>query len=145
MPDVEQYVPIAEPITVRWNDMDAFGHVNNVVYFVFFETARIKYFEKLAMFDREGFDNRGPALVSTTCNFRKQVHYPATLVCTARVVKLGNSSITSEHTIADQANGAIVADGSAVAAWTDYNQSRSAPLPDHLRDAIRRMERRDDL
>ncbi len=137
--------PIAERIEVRWNDMDAFGHVNNVVYFTFFETARIKYFERVAMFDREGFGNQGPALVSTTCNFRKQVHYPATLICTAQVLKLGNSSITFEHIITDESTGSVVADGQGIAVWTDYNQGKSTPMPEHLRAAIREVEGRDGL
>ncbi len=73
------------PVSVRWGDMDAMGHVNNVIYLQYLESARIGYFETLSGWDgrTEGSGRQGPVLVSQTFNYRRMVFYPAEALCGA--------------------------------------------------------------
>lgn len=134
-----------EPIEVRWSDMDAMGHVNNATYFTYFEAARLRYFETVGLWTMGGGPKEGPALVSATANFRAQVHYPASLEVGARVARIGSKSFTFEHAIVRKGSDEIVADGQTVTAWVDYGAGKAIPVPDALREAIARLEGRDDL
>ncbi len=69
--------PVRLPITVQWGDMDAFQHVNNVVYFRWFESARMRLFEAIGF---TGSDVVGPILHSTSCRYRAPIYYPDALV-----------------------------------------------------------------
>ena len=86
-------------VDVRWGDMDAFGHVNNAKYFTYCESARIRYFEELDLEAYREHESHGPAVVSATCNFIRQVHYPATLDVGVRAAKIGRSSFTLDYVI----------------------------------------------
>ena len=67
------------PLEVRWGDMDAYGHVNNAKYFTYCESARMSYFDAVRLDEFRGAESHGPAVVTATCNFRRQVHHPASL------------------------------------------------------------------
>jgi acyl-CoA thioester hydrolase len=129
-----------ERISVRWGDMDAIGHVNNAKYFTYCESVRISYFEAIELWRFREHDRQGPALVSATCNFRQQVHYPAELDVGARTSEIRNRSFTLEYEIYRRDSGELVADGSSVVAWVDYEANKAIPIPDELRAAIRRFE-----
>jgi len=124
------------PITVRWGDMDAYGHVNNAVFGTYFETARMKFFEHTRIFDHREGERHAPAVVSVTINFRQQLHYPAELECGIRCVKTGTKSFALEHTIFRACTDEIVADGTTVMAWVDYAEGKAVPLPDGLKAAL---------
>ena len=139
------------PVDVRWGDMDAYGHVNNARYFTYCESARIRYFEAVELeASRAGRDSsadqEGPAVVSATCNFRRQVHYPAKLEVGARASKVGRSSFDLEYVIRYRAEdpsgrgGEVVADGGSVVVWVDYAAGKSAPLPKSLKERIRQLD-----
>jgi acyl-CoA thioester hydrolase len=129
-----------EPVTVRWGDMDALGHVNNAKYFTYCESARISYFNAIELWKHREHDRQGPALVAATLNFRQQVHYPAALEVGARVSEIRNRSFTLEYAIYRQGTDDLVADGTSVVAWTDYEVNKSVSLPEALRAAIQRLE-----
>lgn len=127
-------------VLVRWGDMDAFSHVNNAQYFTYCESARIAYFERLGIgLDRSAVQ-QAPAVVTATCNFLRQVHYPATLEVGVRTVKVGRSSFTLEYGIYLQDTEERVADGSSVVVWVDYQAEKAMPLPDNLRQQIRDID-----
>ena len=117
---------------VRWGDMDAFGHVNNTVYFRYFEQARVEW---LTQGGRTMVaDGKGPVGVNAFCNFYRQLEYPANLVITQYLSHPGRSSCDVWMTIerADQP-GQIVADGGATIVWVDFAASRAVPLPPWVR------------
>jgi acyl-CoA thioester hydrolase len=129
-----------QPIEVRWGDMDAFGHVNNARYFTYCESARILYFETLE-FDRyRATEKHGPAVVTATCNFHRQVHYPKALEVGARAIKIGGKSFTLEYAVYHAGSNELVADGSSVVAWVDYGIGQAVPLPAALKQRIREFD-----
>src|SRR5262245_14878734 len=96
-PEELRDLPIVVEIPVQWGDQDAFGHVNNAVYFRWFESARIAYLEAVKLGDRTAAGGLGPILAAIDCNYRRQVKYPDTIRVGARVTRIGRSSIGIEH------------------------------------------------
>jgi len=68
--------PVVIEVPVAWGEMDAFGHVNNIVYFRYFESARLAYFYKLDLIDMMTKTGIGPILASTSCRFKIPLTYP---------------------------------------------------------------------
>jgi acyl-CoA thioester hydrolase len=122
--------------TVRWGDMDALGHVNNAVYFVYCESARMAFFESTDLRSHTQGGRFGPALATATCNFRQQVHHPATLDVGLQVGRVGTKSFTLEYGLFRRGEDQPVADGSSVVVWVDYESGSSAPLPEALKQAL---------
>ena len=129
-----------EPIEVRWADMDSFGHVNNARYFTYCESARMSWFGAIELDRFKEAPEHGPALVSATCNFRQQVHHPASLDVGVRATRIGGKSFTLDYGIFLRHTGTLVADGTSVVVWVDYSVGAAIPLPDALRERIREFD-----
>jgi acyl-CoA thioester hydrolase len=120
---------------IRWGDMDAFGHVNNTVYFRYMETARIAFLEETA--GRTDTASEGPVIVTAYCTFSKQLKYPGRIEVRTFVGTPGRSSIEVTHEIRlvdDNGNADVVhAEGGAKVVWVNYAAEKSVPLPEALK------------
>lgn len=129
---------ISQP--VAWGDMDAFGHLNNTVYFRYFESARIAYFEQIGMLDYMRETGIGPILAHTECRFRIPLRYPDTVLLDARVRELNETDFYMDYrVISEQAND-VAAIGSGRIVCVDYKSSGKVPVPEKLRTAIEAVE-----
>ena len=126
------------PMTVRWGDMDALGHVNNVQYFRYGESGRIAYFDSLEKDDPKFWKEYGIILASMACDFLAQVHYPAELELGTRVTRLGRSSLNMQTAIFQ--DGKVVAVLRGVMVWFDYTAQKTLPIPESVRAWIRARE-----
>ena len=124
---------------VAWGEMDAFGHVNNANYLRWFESARIAYFEKIAM-SRSAQDASPwvPILARATVDFRKPVTYPDTITVEATVTKFGNTSFTMAYRAMSASLG-LVAEGEAIVVVLD-GSGQKVRLPDELKKAVELLE-----
>ena len=119
-------------IPIRWGDMDAMGHVNNTVYFLYLETIRIDFFSSInCVPDPKG---QGPVIVNAFCNFYKQLEYPGDVLAKMYVSDPARTTFESWCTLerADQP-GLVYAAGGATTIWVDFPQQKAVPLPDHIR------------
>jgi acyl-CoA thioester hydrolase len=135
--------PVVIRWPVQWGDQDAFGHVNNTIYFRWFESVRLEYLSLVPLTRHE--DSRlivGPILAHIGCNFRRQTKFPDHVQIAARVTRLGNSSFTMVHSLYSEALGAIAADGDSTLVVFDYRQQRPCPIPAEVRAAIEKLEGR---
>jgi acyl-CoA thioester hydrolase len=138
--------PIRLEIPVAWGEMDAMGHVNNIVYLRWFECARIAYFERLgwlAMLRAEGV---GPILHSTQARFRAPVVWPDTITVGARIAPFEAGvaepdRFTMFYEVRSQALERVAADGSGVVVSYDYRRGAKTPLPAGIRAQIAELER----
>ena len=126
--------PVMVEFPVRWGEMDALGHVNNSVFFRWFESARI------AFFDRTGFPtlNDGdlaPILAKTTCEFVVPIVYPADVRVSTGVSRIGTSSLTMEYRV-DVEGTTLAARGEAVVVLVDSQTGKSHPIPELVRERI---------
>lgn len=132
--------PIVLAYPVHWGDQDSFGHVNNCVYFRWFESARIAYCDRLGLDITSHGQSLAPIMAAISCDFRLPINYPDTIQVGARVVRIGRTSMTMEHAILSEAAGAIAAQASSVLVVFDYKAQRPHPVPPAVREAIAALE-----
>lgn len=138
-PNPLQDFPVVVEQAVRWGDLDAFGHVNNTVFFQYFESARIAYFEAVGFGTVRGKGGVGPILHSTQCRFRLPLGYPDTLKVGARVTTLEQDRFLMEYRILSAQRGAVAADGSGLIVAFDYSTQAKAELPTAVVERIRAL------
>jgi acyl-CoA thioester hydrolase len=123
-------------LDVAWGEMDALGHVNNVRYIAWAETARIRFFEQLGMSTRPE-DPVGPILARIESDYLEPVEYPAQVTVGIRPEKVGNTSLTLAHEIWITGDpGRVVARGRAVVVLIDYATQEKVRVPDSVRVAL---------
>ena len=120
-------------IEVRFRDCDAMGHVNNAVYFTYFEQARAVMAETLGLRRELAQAGLGVILAHASCDYKAQVVFGDQVDVGMRTVALGRTSFTSEFEALRVRDDAVVAVGKAVQAVFDYDAGRTMPIPDGLR------------
>lgn len=134
--------PVHVELPVCWGEMDAYGHVNNIVYFRYFENARLEYFRQLDWFDLGRASGVGPILAATEARFRKPLTYPDTIRVACRVADIQADRFTIEHLVFSSRLNAVAAEGKGLIVIFDYDKGCKAELPEELRRRIEEMERR---
>ena len=132
--------PVVIEVPVAWGDMDAFQHVNNTVYFRFFESARIAYFEKLDLMVFMEQTGIGPILAATDCRFKIPLTYPDRVSIGARVVSTETDRFTMDYVAVSHQHGQIAAKGQGQLVAFDYKKGKKSELPDVLKRRIAALE-----
>lgn len=127
-------------VPVAWGEQDLFGHVNNIVYFRYFESVRMHYLERIGTLRSHREQGIGVILASTTCDFKRPVEWPESLRIVTGTTHIGNTSFTMAYRITNEA-GAIVAEGTSVQVMYDYNAGQKVPIPATVRKAIEELQR----
>jgi acyl-CoA thioester hydrolase len=125
---------------VAWSDMDVFRHVNNTVYFRWFENARVAYLERVRFCGEEEQGGISAIIHSTQCRYRRPVVYPDRVHTGARTVEVGSDRFVMEYRVVSERQQAIAAEGSAIVVSYDYRAGRKAPLPEMVRRLIAEVE-----
>ncbi len=169
----ENTFPSWYPVQIRFRDLDPLAHVNNTVYFTYFEEARSYYFDQLKPWleqwpSREEHqevesiishpphnpriqtrpDGRhyGILIKEMTCTYMLPLVRSDTVEVGVRVVRVGRTSFVMEHQIRDtteRERERIFATGKSVLVWCNYLTGRPHPVPPSLRNAFEQMERRE--
>ena len=132
--------PVTVEQPVQWGEQDGFGHINNMYFIRWFESARIAYLAKCGV--ELTTDGVGPILAAVKCNFRRQVKYPATVIVGSRITRIGRSSMSMEHAMWNKATGELVADGDSTVVMFDYQNQKSAEVSVNTRQRIESLEGR---
>ncbi|MGY4531449.1 acyl-CoA thioester hydrolase [Pseudomonas sp. TE3786] len=124
-----------QPITTRWHDNDVYGHVNNVTYYSFFDSAVNTYLIEVG-----GLDIHGGAVVgfvvSSSCDYFASIAFPERIEIGLRVGKLGNSSVQYELAVFKAGEDEACAAGRFVHVFVDRESNRPVSIPDGLRKAL---------
>lgn len=131
--------PVVAAVPVAWGEMDSLGHVNNIIYFRYFETARIVYLERSGLMEVMKRSGIGPILARTSATYKKPVRYPDTLSVGARVATIGTTSFVMEYLVVSETLG-TVAFGDAVIVTYDYAKGAKTPVPDEVVKAVEALE-----
>jgi len=127
------------PITVRFRDIDALGHVNNAVFFTYLETARVEYMHRVVFRTRaRKLSETGLILARISCEFKKPIFYGQPVEVGTRVVEMRNSSFATEQRI--EADGKLAALAHGVLVHYDYQASKSVRIPDEFRARVEMFE-----
>jgi len=123
------------PITTRWSDNDIYGHVNNVIYYSYFDSVTNRF-----LIERGGLDiHTGDVVgfvVSSACEYRSPISYPQAVEAGLRVNRLGNSSVQYGIGVFLAGAQAPSAYGSFTHVFVDRASSRPVPIPQRLRAAL---------
>jgi acyl-CoA thioester hydrolase len=126
------------PISTRWSDNDIYGHVNNVTYYSYFDTAANRY-----LIEEGGLDISDGSIVgyvvNSGCAYHAPLTYPEPVEAGLRVDRLGNSSVQYGLAIFRAGGDVAVAHGHFVHVFVDRAENSSVPIPTGLRAALERI------
>jgi acyl-CoA thioester hydrolase len=135
-----QDYPVTIEIPVAWGEMDAFQHLNNVVYFRYFESVRIAYFDAIEVMAVMETTGVGPILAETRCRYRVPLTFPDTVTVGARASALAPQGFMMQYVVASHRHGKIAAEGDGRIVTIDYAGGGKVPLPDVVRERIQALE-----
>jgi acyl-CoA thioester hydrolase len=135
--------PTVVMLPVLWGDMDSFQHVNNAVFFRWFETARIEYLETSRLRELLTDASLGPILAAISCNYRRQVRHPDNVLVGARVTRIGRTSMTMIHLAYSLKQQSVIADGDSTIVSFNYQANESQPIPESVRLRLAQVEGRE--
>ena len=134
-PQPRSAYPVFRPITTRWMDNDVYGHVNNVVYYSWFDTAVNAYLIEQGALDIDVGQVIG-LVIETQCNYFAPLAFPQTVHAGIRVAHMGTSSVRYEVGLFAEGSETAAACGHFVHVYVDRESRRPAPLPDVLKTTL---------
>lgn len=134
-PEPRSAYKVFRPITTRWMDNDVYGHVNNVVYYSWFDTAVNAHLIEQGVLDIHAGTTIG-LVIETQCNYFAPLAFPQTIEAGIRVARLGSSSVRYEVGLFAQGEPLCAARGHFVHVYVDRETRRPVPLPTPLRTTL---------
>jgi acyl-CoA thioester hydrolase len=138
-PEGRQAYKAFRPITTRWMDNDVYGHVNNVVYYSWFDTAVNATLIEHGVLDIHGGQTIG-LVIETQCNYFAPLAFPQTIEAGIRVAKLGTSSVRYEVGLFAQGQAQCAAKGHFVHVYVDRASRRPVTLPAPLKQFLETLQ-----
>jgi len=126
--------PVLRDVPTRWADNDAYGHVNNVVYYAWFDTAVNAFLIENGVLDIAG-DVIG-LVGETSCRYHASVAFPETVTLGLRVARVGGSSVVYELAVFAEGEGEAAAEGRFVHVYVDAKTRRPASVPEAMRRVL---------
>jgi acyl-CoA thioester hydrolase len=124
-----------EPIETRWADNDVYGHINNVTYYAYFDTAVNRRLAAAGLLDIEQGEMIG-LVVETGCRYHAPAAFPDRLEAGVKVARIGTSSVRYEIAIFREGEETALAEGYFTHVYVDRATRRPSPLPDRWRDVL---------
>lgn len=135
MSELTKY-PVIYEQKVAWGDMDAFGHVNNVIFYRYIESARLAYLDILNILEAPLLT----VVLSSQCQYLKPVVYPDHLKVSVRIVELRNSAFRMQYEIWSEAQKCTVAHAEAVLVCVNKDNMQKTKIPEHIVQKIKEIE-----
>lgn len=132
--------PVAIELPVQWGELDAYGHLNNTVFFRYFESARMAYLDLCGFSDLYERDRIGPILHSTECRFRVALYHPDTVLVGARTIQIERDRFVMGYSVVSRSQAKVAADGRGTLVSFDYKTRTKVALPESVRLAIEELE-----
>ena len=126
------------PLSTRWMDNDMFGHINNVIYYSFFDTAVTHFLIEAGCLSL----NKNPIVfyvVHTSCNFITSLSYPEEIEAGVMLKKIGKTSITYGVSVFKKGAISAAAYGEFIHVLVDRNINKSIPIPENIRQTIQSL------
>lgn len=133
--ELAQY-PIVYDQKIAWGDMDAFGHVNNVIFYRYIESARLAYLDQLNILSEPLLT----VVLSNQCHYLKPVVYPDQLKVGVKVEEIRNSAFRMKYTLYSEEQKSIVANAEAVIVCVDKTSMQKIKIPEYIVDKIKQLE-----
>jgi len=122
-------------IKLDWSEMDLFGHINNVAYFKYVQSARVNYLESVGINTADPENKLSFAVAASSCNFKQPLYFPGEIVVKTKTDWIKNTSLQLTHLICNQKNQ-ISAEAIDVIVLFDYATQKKVNIPDTVRQKI---------
>ena len=132
--------PVVVTLPVVWGEIDAMQHVNNAVYFRYFESARTAYFEKLGVWRLTRQSGLGVILASINCRFRIPLTYPDTVSVGVRAIRLEADRFIIDHCVVSHKHQKIAAEGEGLMICYDYREQKKTLMSETMKQEIENLE-----
>ena len=132
--------PVKIELPVQWGDMDAFNHVNNAMYFKYFESVRIAYFEKLGVMGTDTDDNVAPILAETSCRFKMPLNFPDRILVGASITENHSHGFLMEYAVYSQQLKRITSVGTGRVVMLNYATHEKVKVDEKLQAKIKTLE-----
>lgn len=120
---------------IDWSEMDLFGHVNNVAYFKYFQSARVHFLTHLGINTSNPKDSQSFVVAECFCSYHQPLYYPDEIQIQTKVIWVKNSSFQLQHLIINSSN-ALCATGKDVIVLYDYSKNEKVLISDDIRILI---------
>jgi acyl-CoA thioester hydrolase len=141
MEDVLSACTVTMNIPVACGEIDAMGNINNNIYFRYFETVRIEYFNRLDMMGYARESGIGPILASTECHYKLPLQYPDMVIAGTKILSMEEDRFVMGYEVFSIKHKRIAADGNGVIVTYDYHNNKKVPIPDVLKAKIMELEK----
>lgn len=131
------------PREVTWRDLDGIGHVNNAVYFTYFEHGRTDYWFALHGGGNSAAD-LGFIVARAECDFKQQLGLTERIEVCVRIGEMRNSSLDFVYEIRRSGSGELVASGKVVSVLYSWEQNRKQPITEDFRERVARFQSQGD-
>tara|TARA_Y100000589_G_C27182013_1_gene641180 strand:- start:2282 stop:2722 length:441 start_codon:yes stop_codon:yes gene_type:complete len=138
--------PIKTELPIQWGEMDAFNHVNNVVYIRWFETSRIELFRKMWGDDDVNLqeilkgDGVGPILANFNINYNSPLFYPDTAFVFTKISAIGNSSFGVDHILKSKNNGdKVIAEANSTVVMFNFSKNVTSKLSFDQKETLKKF------
>jgi acyl-CoA thioester hydrolase len=135
-----QNYPVYIELPIQWGDMDAFNHVNNAMYFKYFESVRIAYFEKLGVMGKATKDNVAPILAETSCRFKYPLNFPDTILVGSSIIENHSHGFLMEYGVYSQELEKITSVGTGRIVMLNYSTHEKVKVDTDLLNRIKVLE-----
>jgi acyl-CoA thioester hydrolase len=143
MPDIQELLqgyPVVIQQALAWGEMDAYQHINNIVYFRYFENARLEYVTRLGWPDWSRELGIGPIVSAVQARFRRPLTFPDTISIGARLGTILEDRFTLEHIVVSHNQRAVTTEGEGTIVIFNYADQRKVPIPEFVRRRIEELE-----
>ncbi len=130
------------PITVRYSDIDAQGHVNNTRFATYFEIGRLTYLQHLGLWDGKDFLKLGVIVADMHISYLKPIYLGQEIEVATRISHIGNKSIKFEFQLLDKLSGEVLSTAETINVAYDYATEQTRPVPNEWREAINIFEKK---
>lgn len=134
--------PVLMELPVQWGEMDAAGHVNNLIYLKWFESARVEYFTRLGQDVADNTSGEpGFILAKQSCKYLLPMTYPDTAVLAIRITEVNEDRFTMHCKIWSQRHNRLAAIANGVVVTYDYREGKKVLVPKSMKKQIEMLER----
>ena len=140
MNDLIGKYPLVLSQDLIWSDMDAFQHINNAVYFRFFEDVRMAFLEEAGVVEHKDKTQIGPILASTRCDFRAPLTFPDTIQIAAFIEDIQRNRFKMKYLIYSESLDKIAAEGEGLIVYYDYQRQKSCDIPEVILSSFNALQ-----
>ena len=137
----QRQYPLIIDFDLRWGEMDAFNHINNVAYFRYFECARIAYFEQTQIMSDMRKQMIGPILAETQCQYRRPLTYPDRIKVGAVIDELHSYGFMQRYAIYSTEQDTIATQGYGRIVLLDYKTQQKVAVSDALIEDLNHFQK----